>query len=134
VTCIARCLRQLGGQIQTGHPVISLDDLHRHGPGVFKVDYALSAPVPWTAEACPVAGTVHLGPSFAEIDAALRAACGGDVPAIPFLIVAQSSLFDSSSSCDSASSPRAVVEGHGAQGQSFPPAAARVLVQRQCRA
>ncbi|WP_188196536.1 phytoene desaturase family protein [Nonomuraea sp. SYSU D8015] len=69
---------------------------YRHGPGAFKIDYALSAPVPWTAEPCTVAGTVHLGPSFAEIDTALRSACRGDAPAVPFLIVSQPSLFDPS--------------------------------------
>jgi phytoene dehydrogenase-like protein len=69
---------------------------YRHGPGVFKIDYALSAPVPWTAEACTRAGTVHLGPTFAEIDMALRAAYRGEPPSTPFLIVAQPSRFDPS--------------------------------------
>ena len=45
---------------------------YRHGPAVFKVDYALSGPVPWTSEAACRAGTVHLGPSPGEIDEALR--------------------------------------------------------------
>jgi phytoene dehydrogenase-like protein len=125
---LAAYLRSLGGQVETGHLVQSLDDLpparaylldvmperlaalagarlprgyaerlrrYRHGPGVFKIDYALSGPVPWTAEPCTRAGTVHLGPSFAEIGTALHAAYRGDVPRTPFLIVAQPSLFDS---------------------------------------
>ena len=33
----------------------------RHAPGIFKIDYALSEPIPWKAEACRRAGTIHLG-------------------------------------------------------------------------
>jgi phytoene dehydrogenase-like protein len=69
---------------------------YRHGPAVFKIDYALSGPMPWSAEACRRAGTVHLGPSMYEIGAALRAAQHGAPPRPPFLIVAQPSLFDPS--------------------------------------
>jgi phytoene dehydrogenase-like protein len=65
-----------------------------HGPAVFKVDYALSGPVPWTAPAARRAGTVHLGPTMAEIGAALRSARHGSAPRPPFLITAQPSLFD----------------------------------------
>ncbi|MGI5488422.1 phytoene desaturase family protein [Microtetraspora malaysiensis] len=65
-----------------------------HGPGVFKIDYALSGPVPWTAAECARAGTVHIGPTFEEIGAALRAAHRGVAPRVPFLIAAQPSLFD----------------------------------------
>ena len=69
---------------------------YRHGPAVFKVDYALSGPVPWSAPAARRAGTVHLGPSMAEIGAALTSAQRGAAPDPPFLITAQPSLFDSS--------------------------------------
>jgi phytoene dehydrogenase-like protein len=69
---------------------------YRHGPAAFKIDYALSGPVPWTAEPCTRAGTVHIGPSFAEIGTALRAAYEGFAPDRPFLIVAQPSVFDPS--------------------------------------
>ena len=61
---------------------------------MFKVDYALSEPVPWTAEACRRAGTVHVGASYEEIGDALVAVTGGRPPDRPFLIVAQPSLFD----------------------------------------
>ncbi len=64
------------------------------GPAVFKIDYALSAPVPWIAAECHRAGTVHIGPSLDEIGAALRSVHRGRAPARPFLIVAQPSLFD----------------------------------------
>jgi phytoene dehydrogenase-like protein len=67
---------------------------YRHGPAAFKIDYALSGPVPWAAEACARAGTVHLGPSFADIDAALRAPRRGRAPDAPFLIAAQPSMDD----------------------------------------
>jgi phytoene dehydrogenase-like protein len=67
---------------------------YQHGPAVFKVDYALSGPVPWTAPAARRAGTVHLGPTMAEIGAALRSARHETAPRPPFLITAQPSLFD----------------------------------------
>jgi phytoene dehydrogenase-like protein len=67
---------------------------YRHGPAVFKIDYALAGPVPWSAPEARRAGTVHLGPSIGEIGAALRAAQRGTAPAPPFLVTAQPGLFD----------------------------------------
>jgi phytoene dehydrogenase-like protein len=67
---------------------------YRHGPAVFKIDYALSEPVPWKAEECRHAGTVHIGASTAEIAASLRAVVKGRPPERPFLVTAQPSLFD----------------------------------------
>ncbi|TMC50452.1 MAG: NAD(P)/FAD-dependent oxidoreductase [Chloroflexi bacterium] len=67
---------------------------YRHAPGVFKLDFALDGPVPWTDETCSRAGTVHIGASFEEIAAALSAATTGRLPDPPFLIAAQPSLFD----------------------------------------
>jgi phytoene dehydrogenase-like protein len=69
---------------------------YRHGPGTFKIDYALRGPVPWAAEQCRMAGTVHLGPSIAEISEALRAVYHGQPPRVPFLIAAQPTLVDPS--------------------------------------
>jgi phytoene dehydrogenase-like protein len=66
-----------------------------HGPGVFKLDYALDGPIPWRAKACGLAGTVHLGGTFAEIAAAERQVAAGEIPARPFVLLAQQSLFDS---------------------------------------
>ena len=71
-----------------------------HGPGVFKIDYALSGPVPWRDERCRQAGTVHIGPSLADISRALAAATHGRAPQRPFLITAQQSLFDSTRAPD----------------------------------
>ena len=67
---------------------------YRYGPGVFKVDWALSGPIPWKAEACRRAGTVHLGGSMAEIAAASAAPWRGRFEARPFVLLAQPSLFD----------------------------------------
>jgi phytoene dehydrogenase-like protein len=67
----------------------------QHAPGVFKIDYALSAPIPWKADACKRAGTVHLGGTLAEIAAAERDTNSGKIPEQPFVLVAQQSVFDS---------------------------------------
>jgi phytoene dehydrogenase-like protein len=67
---------------------------YRYGPGVFKVDWALSAPIPWTAEGCRRAGTVHLGGTLPEIARAERAAWDGHVPDAPFVLLSQPTLFD----------------------------------------
>ena len=66
----------------------------RYGPGVFKVDWALSGPVPWTADACRHAGTVHVGGKLEEVASAERTVVDGHIPENPFVLVAQQSLFD----------------------------------------
>ena len=66
----------------------------RHAPGIFKIDYALSSRIPWKAEACRRAGTIHLGGTLDQIASAERDVAGGKVPARPFVLVAQQSLFD----------------------------------------
>jgi phytoene dehydrogenase-like protein len=67
---------------------------YRYGAGVFKVDYALDGPVPWRAQACMQAGTVHLGGTLEEIEASEAAVARGDHPERPYIIAAQQSLFD----------------------------------------
>lgn len=67
---------------------------YRYGPGVYKIDYALDGPVPWTAPECRRAGTVHLAPTYGDVRAALSAVHAGRVPDPPFLITAQPSLVD----------------------------------------
>ncbi|MFZ1010803.1 MAG: NAD(P)/FAD-dependent oxidoreductase [Candidatus Sulfotelmatobacter sp.] len=69
---------------------------YRYGAGVFKVDYALNAPIPWKAPGCLRAATVHLGGSFEEIAASEKAVRIGHVAERPFVLLAQPSLFDSS--------------------------------------
>ncbi|HEX5436031.1 MAG TPA: NAD(P)/FAD-dependent oxidoreductase [Gemmatimonadaceae bacterium] len=66
----------------------------RYGPGVFKVDWALSQPVPWRNPECARAGTVHLGGTLDDVMAAEDAAWTGAIPERPFVLVAQPSLFD----------------------------------------
>lgn len=117
----------LGGKIETGREVASIDDLpaaraylldvtprqliaiagsrlpgryretlsrFRYGPGVFKLDWALAGPVPWSAEACRKAGTVHVGGTLDELVASERAVTSGRIPERPYVLVAQQSLFD----------------------------------------
>jgi phytoene dehydrogenase-like protein len=67
---------------------------YRYGAGVFKVDYALSEPVPWTAEAARRAGTVHLGGTLPELAASEATVAAGGHPERPFVLVAQQSLVD----------------------------------------
>jgi phytoene dehydrogenase-like protein len=68
----------------------------RYGPGVCKLDWALDGPIPWTAEACGRAGTVHLGGTLEEIEASERAPWRGETSARPFVLLAQPTLFDPS--------------------------------------
>jgi phytoene dehydrogenase-like protein len=124
---LASYLRTLGGEIETGAPVTSVEELapakiilcdigprhllalagsrlparyrralgaYRYGPGVFKVDYALDGPVPWTAPECGRAATVHVGGTLAEIAASERAPWQGRHAERPFVLVSQQSLFD----------------------------------------
>jgi phytoene dehydrogenase-like protein len=67
---------------------------YRYGPGVFKVDWALSEPIPWRAEACRRAGTVHLGGPLEDVAASEAAAWYGRDPSRPFTLVGQATLFD----------------------------------------
>ncbi len=66
----------------------------RYGPGVFKVDWALDGPIPWRAEACRQAGTVHVGGAFDDVIAAEDAVAAGTVAERPFVILAQPTVAD----------------------------------------
>ena len=66
----------------------------RPGPGVFKIDYALSEPVPWAAGEVAAAGTVHVGGTIDEIAAGERDVAAGRHPDRPFLLAVQPSRFD----------------------------------------
>lgn len=68
----------------------------RPGPAIFKLDWALSQPVPWRAKECELAGTLHVGGTFEEIAESERAASSGKIPERPCLILSQPTLFDSS--------------------------------------
>jgi len=112
-------LRSLGGEIVTGRTATSLPDAplvlcdvtprqllalggdrfhasfraalerYRYGPGAFKLDWALDAPIPWKARECAGAATVHLGGTLEEI-----AQWEGSHAGPPFVLLVQHTLFD----------------------------------------
>jgi phytoene dehydrogenase-like protein len=67
-----------------------------YGPGAFKVDYALSEPIPWTAPECRRVATLHLGGSFDEIAESESAVRNGKHAERPFVVLSQPTLFDPS--------------------------------------
>jgi phytoene dehydrogenase-like protein len=69
---------------------------YRYGMGVFKIDWALDEPIPFTAGECKQAGTVHLGNTFEEIAASEYLVSEGKHPESPFVLLAQQTLFDAS--------------------------------------
>jgi phytoene dehydrogenase-like protein len=121
---LAARLRELGGEIRLSSPVddlppadVVLADVSprelvricgerlshgyrsrllsfRHGPGAFKLDWALDGPIPWAAAECRRAGTVHLGATLEEISGSEWGAWSGRPGGRPFVLLAQTSLFD----------------------------------------
>lgn len=73
---------------------------YRYGPGVFKVDWALSRPIPWTAAACRNTATVHVGGTLDEIAAGERAAFEGRHVERPFVLLTQPSVCDATRAPD----------------------------------
>jgi phytoene dehydrogenase-like protein len=69
---------------------------YRYGMGTFKMDWALHQPIPWCAEACRQAGTVHLGGSFEEICESERRSWQGQSSTRPYVLLTQPSLSDPS--------------------------------------
>lgn len=129
VDAMAARLRELGGTIETGRPVRTLDDVpasaavlfdvtprqllaicgpalpagyrrrlerFRYGPGVFKVDYALSEPVPWRNDDCRLAASLHVGGTLQEVADAEADVAAGRHPERPFVLVGQQSIPDPS--------------------------------------
>jgi phytoene dehydrogenase-like protein len=68
----------------------------RYGPGVFKLDYAMDGPIPWRANECLRAGTVHVGGTLEEITESEAQVARGTPAERPFILVGQQSLFDES--------------------------------------
>jgi len=89
-----QALRLAGHRFEAGYR--QRLERYRYGPGVFKLDWALAGPIPWRAQECRRAATVHLGGTLAEIAAAEREVWRGGHPERPFVLVAQQSLFDPS--------------------------------------
>jgi phytoene dehydrogenase-like protein len=69
---------------------------YRYGSAAFKVDWALSGPVPWRAQGCTRAATVHLGGTLEEVAASESAHHHGRVHERPFVLFVQPTLFDPS--------------------------------------
>jgi phytoene dehydrogenase-like protein len=67
---------------------------YRYGPGVFKLDWALEGPIPWNANDCRKAGTLHLGGTMQEVATSELAPWRGEHGERPFVLLAQPSLFD----------------------------------------
>ncbi len=68
----------------------------RYGWGTFKMDWALTGPVPWTAAAARAAAVVHAGDSVADLLAFTRQVRAGELPRNPYLVIGQQSLADPS--------------------------------------
>jgi phytoene dehydrogenase-like protein len=105
---------------------------YRYGPGVFKLDWALDGPIPWNAPEVARAGTVHLGGTLDEIAASEDAVTQGKHHARPFVLLVQSSLFDSTRAPEGKhtgwaychvpnGSPRDMTEAVEAQVERFAP-------------
>jgi phytoene dehydrogenase-like protein len=88
-----RQLIDLAGGRLTGRHRRALERF-RYGPGVCKVDWALSGPVPWQAPACREAGTVHVGGAFAEVARSESEVSAGRHPERPFCLIAQPGVVD----------------------------------------
>lgn len=69
---------------------------YRYGMGVFKIDWALSEPIPFKAEACRSAGTIHLGNTLEEIAEGERMTSEGKPSQKPYVLLSQPSVFDKS--------------------------------------
>jgi phytoene dehydrogenase-like protein len=89
-----RQLQRIAGDRLTPQYRQTLDSFHP-GPGAFKIDYALSQPIPWRAMDCGIAATVHLGGTLEEIAHSEQEVSQGRVADRPFVLLAQPSLFDS---------------------------------------
>ena len=119
---LARHLKDLGGRIEVNHEITELPEADlilaaitprqllriagsqlpsrycrrlerfRYGAGAFKIDYALSAPIPWAASECSRAATVHVGGTLEEITESERTYTAER----PFVLLGQPSLFDPS--------------------------------------
>jgi phytoene dehydrogenase-like protein len=86
-------LQRIAGNRLTAAYLQGISNFHP-GPGAFKIDYALSQPIPWYAGDCFHAATVHLGGTLEEIAASEDAVSQGRIVERPFVLLAQPSLFD----------------------------------------
>lgn len=66
----------------------------RYGNAACKVDFALSAPVPWSAPGLDRAGTLHIGGDRAEIQHTESEVARGQHPDLPFVLASQPGVVD----------------------------------------
>ena len=66
----------------------------QYGMGVFKIDWALSEPIPFTNADCRRAGTIHLGSTYEEIARGEQQSSDGNIVDQPYVLLAQQSIFD----------------------------------------
>jgi phytoene dehydrogenase-like protein len=88
-----RGLLDIAGNSLSGSYKSALEKF-QYGPGVFKVDWALDGPIPWTAHHCSQAGTIHIGGTLDEIAHSERACWRDETSEKPFILLSQPSLFD----------------------------------------
>ena len=90
--------RHLAAVAETALPGGYVRRLRRfnYGPGIFKIDWALDGPIPWSDPRCLEASTVHLGGTVEEIAAGEAAVWRGEHWDRPFVLLVQSSQFDAS--------------------------------------
>jgi phytoene dehydrogenase-like protein len=69
---------------------------YQYGMGIFKVDWALDGPIPWTAAECALASTVHVCGTLEELERSEQQASSGTAPERPFVLLVQPTLFDPS--------------------------------------
>ena len=126
---LATCFKNLGGEIQTGNKVTSLQQLpaskavlldvtpkqllsiageqfsafykwqlkrYQYGVGIFKMDWALSHPVPFTNSKCRQAATIHIGGGFEEVCNSEEMVSKNRTPEKPFILFVQPGVVDSS--------------------------------------
>lgn len=98
---------------------------YRYGPGIYKMDWALSHPIPWKSPECGRAGTIHLGATFEEIRMSEKQIWAGVPAEIPFVLLAQPSQFDPS---------RAPAGKHTAWGYCHVPHASSIDMSRKIEA
>jgi phytoene dehydrogenase-like protein len=89
---LSQFLRLAGNQLPSGYRR-ALQRFHP-APGVFKIDYALDAPVPWVDPACHRAGTIHVCGTAQEVAESEQAVARGRIPDRPFVLIAQHTVFD----------------------------------------
>lgn len=95
-TISARPLAALLPEQALPHRLVRRLRIWRYGTAAFKLDYALRAPVPWTAAEARAASVVHVGGELEDLSAAAQAASRGELPERPALVIGQHTLYDPS--------------------------------------